>query len=160
MLRDLYSGYPNTGPFVQYSNGIFKNRCVRYSNSSECWTIFVRYSDGDNVQRFYCLKFEWYNTEQTFSGLLFKWCLVVIQMVSEWQTVCVQHSDGAISNQISDSQWSDIQNGLCLNPKTDPKRSDIVVCGMLFLFDSRNIPSSKVYCQMSPVGCGTTTKRP
>ena len=125
MLRDLYSGYPNTGPFVQYSNGIFKNRCVRYSNSSECWTIFVRYSDGDNVQRFFCLKFEWYNTEQTFSSLLFKWYL-----------------NGGLFHFI----FFVLQK--------------IVVCGIISIYDSRNIPLSKLNRQMSPVGCGTTTKRP
>ena len=35
-----------------------------------------------------------------------------------------------------------------------------VVCGMIIPFDSRNISSNEVNCQMSPVGCGTTTKRP
>ena len=68
------------------------------------------------------------------------WC--GIQMESECWTIFVRYSDGF---------WM-----LDFSTKISQK---IVVCGMRIIFDSRNIPSSEVYCQMSLVGCETTTKR-
>ena len=138
----------------------------------EWWTIFVRFWNGviwtvqlsaiQMVTKF--RGFTVWNLNSTIQNRLsavcysngvwslFKWYLNGRLFVSSIQMVQFLTKFQTLSGLI-------FRMGYVLTQKRIQKGPILWFVG-LFLFDSRNIPSSKVYCQMSPVGCGTTTKRP